>query len=303
MSKLKWKVHHMPDQGGRVVIITGATSGLGKEATKVFANKNAHVMLAVRNVQKGESVAKEIKQVFPAASMDVRMLDLSSLRSVKSFADEVTTAYSQLDVLINNAGVMACPFSRTEDGFEIQMGVNHLGHFALTGYLMPLLQDTTGSRIVATSSIAHRRGNIDFDDLNWEKRPYVTGKAYGDSKLANLYFTFELARKLNGVTNAPMVTAAHPGWTSTDLQRHSLPFRMLNPIFSQSVEQGVLPTLRAAIDPGAQPGDYFGPSGFMEMKGSPIIVKSSAMSQNVSHAKRLWELSEEQTDIRYGKII
>ena len=299
MSKSKWNANNMPDQKHRLVIITGATSGLGKEAAQVFASKHADVVLAVRNVQKGESVAAEIRKAFPDAKIDVRMLDLNSLRSVKSFADDVMAAYSQLDILINNAGVMACPFSKTEDGFEIQMGVNHLGHFALTGHLMPLLKKTKGSRIVATSSIAHRQGNIDFDDINWERRPYVTGKAYGDSKIANLYFAYELARKLKGDSNAPMVTAAHPGWTSTDLQRHSFMFRMLNPIFSQNVENGVLPTLRAAIDEHAQSGDYFGPAGFMEMKGSPIVVKSNEMSQNEANAKRLWDLSEEMTGIRF----
>ena len=300
MSKSKWNNSNIPDQKGKVVIITGATSGLGKEATKVFASKHATVVMAVRNTKKGERVAKEINDTFPNSNIVVRKLDLSSLSSVKSFADDIRASYSQLDILINNAGVMACPFSKTEDGLEIQMGVNHLGHFALTGHLMPLLKKTKASRIVATSSIAHRQGDIDFDDINWETRKYVTGKAYGDSKLANLYFAYELARKLKGDSDAPMVTAAHPGWTSTDLQRHSLLFRVLNPIFSQTVEFGVLPTLRAAIDDNAQAGDFFGPSGFMEMKGSPVVVKSNEMSCNEANAKRLWDLSEKLTGIRYG---
>jgi NAD(P)-dependent dehydrogenase (short-subunit alcohol dehydrogenase family) len=155
---------------------------------------------------------------------------------------------------------MACPYSKTKDGFEIQMGVNHLGHFALTGLLMPLLISTPDSRVVATSSIAHKSGNIDLDDINWEKREYKTSNAYGDSKLANLYFAYELARKYKENSNIPLVTAAHPGWTSTQLQRHSLFYRVLNPFFSQNVEKGVLPTLRAAIDMNAKSGDYFGPS-------------------------------------------
>lgn len=299
MSTSKWSDQNIPDQTGKVVIITGATSGLGEEAAKVLAGKQATVVMAVRNTQKGAQVAQEIKQDFPNSTIDVRKLDLSRLSSITAFAEEIIASYSQLDILINNAGVMACPFSTTEDGFEIQMGVNHLGHFALTGLLMPLLKQTKGSRIVATSSIAHQQGNIDFEDLNWENRKYVTGKAYGDSKIANLYFAFELARKLKEDPNAPTVTAAHPGWTSTDLQRHSLMFRILNPIFSQNVQKGVLPTLRAAIDDKAQSGEYYGPSGFMEMKGWPVVVKSNALSKDEAKAKRLWEMSETLTGIRY----
>ncbi len=299
MAKSKWNSNNIPNQKDTIVIITGATSGLGKEATKVLSGKNATVVMAVRNIEKGKNVAKEISQTFPNAIIDVRKLELNSLKSIQTFAEGVKSSYDHLDILINNAGVMACPFSKTEDGFEIQMGVNHLGHFALTGHLMPLLKKTKAARIVATSSVAHRQGNIDFDDINWKKRTYDTGKAYGDSKLANLYFTYELAKKLQGDSAAPIVTAAHPGWTSTDLQRHSLFFRVLNPIFSQNVENGVLPTLRAAIDEVAKPGDYYGPSGFMEAKGSPILVQSNKMSHHETNAKRLWDLSEEMTSVRY----
>ena len=299
MAKSKWNTSNIQNQENRIVIITGASSGLGKEATKILAGKNATVVMAVRNTQKAESVAQQITKEFPNSKIDVRKLELNSLNSIKTFAQGIKSSYGQLDVLINNAGVMACPFSKTEDGFEIQMGVNHLGHFALTGHLLPLMKKTKGSRIVATSSIAHRQGDIDFEDLDWAKRKYVTGKAYGDSKIANLYFAYELARKFKSDPNAPMVTAAHPGWTTTDLQRHSLMFRMLNPIFSQNVENGVLPTLRAALDDNAQSGDYFGPSGFMEMKGAPVVVKSNDKSKDEVSAKRLWDLSEELTNIRY----
>ena len=299
MSKSKWNSSNIPNQAGRVVIVTGATSGLGKEASLVLASKGATVIMAVRNTNKGEVVAKEIAKSFPEAKIDVREMDLNSLKSVKEFAKGVSESYDHLDILINNAGVMACPFSKTEDDFEIQMGVNHLGHFALTGLLMPLLKKTKDSRIVATSSIAHRQGNIDFEDINWEKRKYVTGKAYGDSKIANLYFAYELTRKLKGDVDAPLVTAAHPGWTSTDLQRHSLMFRVLNPIFSQNVENGTLPTLRAAIDSNAQSGEYYGPGGFMEMKGAPVVVKSNELSYNEDNAKQLWDLSEKMTGVQY----
>jgi NAD(P)-dependent dehydrogenase (short-subunit alcohol dehydrogenase family) len=299
MAKSKWNTNNIPNLEGKVAIITGATSGLGKEAAKVLSSKGAKVIMAVRNTKKGDTVVQEIKDVIPNASIDVRKLDLDSLKSVKEFSDGVSASYDRLDILINNAGVMACPFSKTTDGFEIQMGVNHLGHFALTGHLMPLLKKTKDSRIVATSSIAHRQGNINFDDINWADREYATGKAYGDSKIANLYFTYELARKLKGDPNAPKVTAAHPGWTSTDLQRHSLVFRILNPIFSQKVENGVLPTLRAAVDEDAKSGDYYGPAGFQEMKGAPVVVKSNELSHNEANAKRLWEVSEKMTGVKY----
>jgi NAD(P)-dependent dehydrogenase (short-subunit alcohol dehydrogenase family) len=295
----KWNASNIPDQVGRVVIITGATSGLGKEATKILASKNATVIMAIRNTQKGEEVATEFKKDMPTAKIEVRKLDLGSLASVKSFSEQLLADYNRLDILINNAGVMMCPFSKTEDGFEIQMGTNHLGHFALTGLLMPLLKNTKGARIVATSSIAHLQGNIDFEDINWEKRKYNTTKAYSDSKIANLYFAYELARKLKDDPNAPLVTAAHPGYTRTELQRHSLFWRIMNPIMGQGVEQGALPTLRAATDQNANPGDFFGPSGFQELKGAPIIVKSTKMSNNEVNAKRLWDLSEKLTGIEF----
>lgn len=299
MAKSQWDNSNIPNQEGKIVIITGATSGLGKQATKVLAEKGATVIMAVRNIEKGKKVVQEIKQAHPAATIEVRKLDLGSLKSVRDFSDGFNTNYDRLDILINNAGVMACPFSKTEDGFEIQMGVNHLGHFALTGLLMPLLKKTNNSRIVATSSAAHYQGNINFDDLNWENRKYRTTQAYSDSKIANLYFTYELARKFEGDANAPLVTVAHPGWTSTELQRHAGMFKALNPIFSQNVEMGTLPTLRAAIDETAKQGDYYGPKGFMEMKGYPKVVKSNKRSHDKAKAKKLWELSEQMTGVNY----
>jgi NAD(P)-dependent dehydrogenase (short-subunit alcohol dehydrogenase family) len=299
MAKRKWDNNSIPNQSGRVVIVTGSTSGLGKQAAKVLAGKGATVVMAVRNTQKGNTVVQEIQQTHPNAKVDVRKLDLSSLKSIHDFSEDFNTNYNRLDILINNAGVMACPFATTEDGFEIQMGVNHLGHFALTGLVMPKLKSTKDSRIVATSSMAHNQGNINFDDINWKNRSYKTWNAYGDSKIANLYFTYELARKLKGEENAPLVTAAHPGWTATELQRNSSMAKILNPLFSQNVEMGTLPTLRAAIDETAKQGDYYGPKGFMEMRGYPKVVKSNALSHNASNAKRLWELSEQLTGIQY----
>ncbi len=299
MSKANWNSNNIPDLKGKVVIVTGATSGLGKEATKILAQKNATVIVAVRNTQKAETVVQEIKQMNPKAKIDTKEMDLNSLESVKRFADKVLSSYDRLDVLINNAGIMACPFDKTEEGFEIQMGTNHLGHFALTGLLMPLLEKTKNARIVATSSIGHRAGNIDFQDINWGKRKYNSNKAYADSKLANLYFAYHLAEKLKAENKDIKVTAAHPGWTRTDLQKHSLMMRMLNPLFSQGPDQGVLPTLRAAFDPNANSGEYFGPSRFFEMHGSPIVVKSNVRSHDAEAAKKLWDISETLTNIKF----
>ncbi len=299
MSKSKWNSNNISDQNGRVIIITGSTSGIGKEAARVLAGKNATIILAVRNIEKGGLVAEEICGEFPSADVTVQSLDLTDLKSVQDFATSFIKKYDRLDVLINNAGIMMCPYSKTKDGFEIQMGTNHMGHFALTGQLLPLLKKTNGSRIVVLSSVGHRMGNIDFSDINWEKRKYNTQNAYADSKLANLYFAYELADKLENEEKAPMVTAAHPGWTRTELQRHAGMARFLNNFFSQGVERGALPTLRAAVDENAKSGDYFGPSGFMEMQGSPVKVKSNKRSHDVNAARELWKLSEKLTGTKY----
>jgi NAD(P)-dependent dehydrogenase (short-subunit alcohol dehydrogenase family) len=299
MKKSKWSSQDIPSQQGRIILITGATSGLGKEAAKVLASKGATVVMAVRNTHKGEAVAKQISADFPNAKVDIRALDLGSLASVKSFAKVILSEYDKIDVLINNAGVMMCPYSKTEDGFEIQMGVNHLGHFALTGLLMPLLMRTKGSRVVATSSIAHKSGYINFDDINWEARKYKTTKAYSDSKLANLYFMYELASKFKGDENAPTVTTSHPGWTKTELDRHSGLASFIGNIVAQTVEMGTLPTLRAATDLDAKSGDYFGPAGVMEMRGHPVLVPSTELARNTENAKKLWNMSEQLTGVNY----
>jgi NAD(P)-dependent dehydrogenase (short-subunit alcohol dehydrogenase family) len=299
MSQTKWDASRITDQKGRVIIVTGSTSGIGKETARVLARKNGIVILAVRNAKKGETVAGEIRQEYAAADVSVRELDLSSLESVSAFAKGIDRDYDRLDLLINNAGVMMCPYSTTQDGFEIQMGTNHLGHFALTGLLMPLLKKTGGSRIVALSSGAHALGNIDLSDLNWVTRNYNTQRAYGDSKLANLYFTYELARRLESNGDNPRVTAAHPGWTATDLQRHSGLMRFANLFFAQNVEMGALPTLRAAFDDGAEQGDFFGPEGMFHMRGHPVSHDSSKLSHDREIARRLWDASEELTGVRF----
>jgi len=294
-----WSSTDIPNQKGKTIIITGATSGLGKEATKVLTQKNANVIMAVRNAEKAQRVAKLILKEVPNASIEIRNLDLGSLASIRAFANGIQKDLKQLDVLINNAGIMMCPYSKTEDGFEIQMGTNHLGHFALTGLLLPLLKSTTGSRIVATSSMAHKTGDVNFDDLNWESRKYNTNKAYSDSKLANLYFMYELVNKLSSDKDAPTVTCAHPGWTKTELDRHSGIASFLGNIVAQKVNMGTLPSLRAATDEQAVSGNYFGPKGIMEMRGFPVLVPSNKMSHSKENAKKLWELSEQLTFVKY----
>lgn len=299
MSNKKWNTQDIPDQKGKVVIITGATSGLGKEAAKVFAEKGATVIMPVRNAEKAKSVLEEILKLYPSSKIVIKSLDLSSLNSIKLFADDFLKSYNQLDILINNAGIMYCPYSKTQDGFEMQMGTNHLGPYALTAQLMPLLMKTANSRIINTASLAHLTGNIDFEDINWENRKYKTMQAYADSKIANLYFHYELAKKLKGQNNAPLVVAAHPGWTKTELDRHIGIVGIISSIIGQKAEKGVLPTLRAATDPNAISGDYFGPDGFREMRGNPVKVKSNAMSLNAQKAEQLWTLSEKLTGIKY----
>jgi NAD(P)-dependent dehydrogenase (short-subunit alcohol dehydrogenase family) len=299
MSNQHWDATKIPDQKGKVIIVTGSTSGIGKEAVKVIAGKNAKVIMAVRNVDKGKEVVNVIKKEFKKAEIDVRKLDLSNLNSIRAFANLIKEDYDRLDILINNAGIMFSPYSKTVDGFENQFGTNHLGHFALTGLLMPLLKKTEGSRIVVLSSTGHTMGNLNFEDLNWETRKYNTQKAYCDSKLSNLYFTYELARRLNKEGDHPRITAAHPGWTATDLQKHSALMRGLNKLFAQHVNMGVLPILRAAFDEDAKAGEFYGPSGIMNLRGYPVEHQSNKLSYDETISRELWKRSEEMTGIKF----
>jgi len=300
MKRENWNESNIPDQSGKIFIVTGSTSGLGKEIATVLARKNATVIMAVRNIKKAESVANEILTENKNAKIDTQELDLTSLESVKNFSHQIIKKYKTLDCLINNAGIMACPYSKTKDGFEIQMSTNHLGHFALTGQLISLLKKTPNSRVVNVSSIAHTSGNIDFGDLNWEKRKYRTWSAYSDTKLANLYFTYELSRKLGEDKGNPIILASHPGWTATDLQRFSGVANFMNIFLGQKVNIGALGGLRAATDPTAKSNDYFGSPSMGGMKGYPVLVKSNELSYNTDNAKKLWKLSEELTGVRYG---
>ena len=298
MKKQKWTTENIPDLSGKTAVVTGANSGIGFETARVLASKGARVVLTARSSEKGEGAVDEIMQQDPDANVSWMELDLSDLASVKQFAKDFPSTNDALDILVNNAGVMAPPYSKTKDGFELQLGTNHFGHFALTGLLMPLLQKSDEARVVTVSSMAHHRGNLDFDDLNWEKRDYSPMAAYSDSKIANLYFTYELARKLEG-TNV-IAVAAHPGWTQTNLQKHNKFFSYMNPFVSQKPDMGALPSLRAATDEHVQNGDYYGPDGKAEIKGHPIRVISNELSHSESIAKKLWQISEDATGVAYS---
>lgn len=299
MKTLKWTTKNIPNQTGKIAVVTGANSGIGFEAAKALAKKHAEVILAVRNIEKGEEAYLSIKAECENAKLQVMELDLSSLVLIRKFTNEFKSVYNKLDILINNAGVMVPPYGNTEDGFELQLGINHLGHFALTAQLFDFMQKSNSPRIVNVSSAAHKIGNLNFEDLNWTKRKYNDWKAYGDSKIANLYFTFELKRKLEKLDSKVVVTSCHPGWTKTNLQQNSGFSSFLNPFFAQKPEMGVLPTLRAAIDRDVQNGDFYGPNGFFEMKGYPVLVKPNELSRNVEIAEHLWKVSEELTNIKF----
>ena len=295
----QWDSRLMLDQSGKVVIITGAGSGLGFETARLLAGKHARVVMAVRNTAKGREAAARIKKEYPKADVDVVQLDLADLASVRKFVKDFRKSYSRLDLLINNAGVMAPPYGKTADGFELQFGTNHLGHFALTLLLLDMLKKVPGSRVVTVSSGAHAFGMLDFEDLNWEKRRYNAWQAYGDSKLANLYFTRELQRRLDGEDADVLAVAAHPGWAATELQRHQWWVRLLNGLFAQSPGMGALPTLYAATAPDVHGSEYFGPDGKGQMRGYPVKVQSNKRSRDMAVAGRLWDVSEEMTGVRW----
>lgn len=295
-----WTADEIEDLTGKTTIVTGANSGIGFETARALALKGAHVVMACRNLEGGEEAASMIRYESPEASVEVMMLDLADLASVRGFAEEITGKFSSLDILCNNAGVMMIPERlETVDGYEMQFAINHLGHFALTGLLLDLLRRVPGSRVVTVSSSGHRFGNPDFDDLN-AKKSYKPSNAYSLSKLANLLFTYELQRRLDDAGVDMIVAASHPGWTGTNLQRHAPILRFMNRFVSQKPDMGALPSLYAATAPDVQGGDYFGPSRFMEMRGYPKMVKSSKTSHDEEIAGRLWETSEGLTGVRYA---
>ncbi|MFQ5569174.1 MAG: oxidoreductase [Rhodothermales bacterium] len=296
-----WTFDDIPDQAGRIAVVTGANSGIGYETARMLATRGAHVVMACRSLDKADAARTRIVNDLPDASLQVMALDLSSLASVRAFAVAFQAQHDRLDLLINNAGVMVPPYSTTKEGFELQFGTNHLGHFALTGLLLPLINRTRQARIVTVSSEAHRFGKIDFDNLNAEKG-YAPWPFYGQSKLANLLFTYELQRRLEAAGHTTLSVAAHPGWTATNLQQHDGRVRFLNRFFAMTPEQGALPTLFAATAPSVSGGTFFGPDGFLEMKGYPAQVRSSRRSHDRAVAVRLWDVSEQMTGVRFEEV-
>jgi len=304
-----WTAADLPDLSGKIIVITGGNSGIGFQAAREFAHKGAQVVLACRNVEKAQAAAAQIERGHPQAAVQTLQLDLADLKSVRDFARAFHARYRRLDVLCNNAGVMALPYRKTADGFEMQFGTNHLGHFALTGLLLDLLLGTGGARVVTTSSSAHRMGYMRFDDLQSE-RDYWEWLAYGQSKLANLLFAFELQRKADRAGVRLISAACHPGYAATNLQSAGPRMRgfwpmewameFANLMFAQSAAKGALPMLYAAAAPEVEGGDYIGPDGLGELRGHPIKVSCSSAARDAASAARLWELSEELTGVRYS---
>jgi len=293
---MKWTTDNMPSQAGKTAIVTGGNSGIGLEAAKALAAKGAQVVLACRDQGRGEDACARIRRDMPDASVTWMGLDLADLASIGRFAQEFLDTHPRLDILVNNAGVMVPPRSRTADGFEIQMGVNHLGHFALTGLLLERLMLSDDPRLVVVSSSAHKLGRINLADLGWSNRCYCAWRAYGDSKLANLYFLNELNRRYGG--GKLKAVAVHPGWTGTSLQRTSC-LRRFNCLFAMKPWQGALPTLYAATSGEVQSGQFIGPDGCMEAKGYPTVVEQSYRARDRHMAESLWEESSRLTGVRF----
>ena len=293
-----------PSQQGKIAIVTGANIGLGYETVIGLAKKGAKVIMACRNIQKAETARKEILEKVPGAGLEILQLDLGDLSSVRAFAKAYTDKYDSLDLLINNAGIMIPPFSKTKDGFESQMGVNYFGHFLLTSLLFPLLNKTPESRVVTLSSIAHRNGKIQFDNLHAEQK-YSKMGAYGQSKLACLMFAYELQRRIDASGSKVLSLAAHPCVSNTNLGQHMSKWlvAIAMPIFSffiHSPENAALPTLYAALGTDVNGGEYFGPTGYNEMKGKPGKVQSKPHAHDKEVAKKLWAVSEELTGEKFS---
>ena len=309
---MAWTTSDMPDMTGRIVVVTGANSGLGYETSRAFAGRGAQVFMACRTAAKAEDARRRIVAEHAAASVELMTLDLASLASVRRFADELVKRTQKLDLLVNNAGVMALPRRETEDGFEMQLGTNHFGHFALTGLVMPLLLAAPEARVVTVSSGAHKGGRINFDDLHG-KTSYRRWMAYCQSKIANLLFMYELERRLRRAKARAISVGCHPGYAATELQGAGAKMEgsafmerimeLSNALFSQDAAMGALPTLYAATSPDVQGGDYIGPDGFMELWGHPKKVPTVARARDEEVAAQLWKVSEDATGVRYDSFL
>ncbi|WP_372480148.1 oxidoreductase [Halomicrobium sp. HM KBTZ05] len=303
-----WTARDMPSLDDRTVVVTGANSGIGYEATKAFARRGATVVMACRSTERGERAAREIDRSVANADLDVMACDLADLDAVADFAEAFTSAYDELHVLCNNAGVMALPRGETADGFERQLGINHLGHFALTGHLLDTLAATDGARVVTQSSGAHQNGEIDFEDLQGE-RSYGRWSAYSQSKLANVLFGYELDRRADEAGIDVTSVVCHPGYADSDLQRRAgeagagaigaAIAQAANALVAQSAAQGALPMLYAATHDEISGGEYVGPGGLLHMRGAPAVQDSSARSYNTATASKLWHVSEDLTGVEY----
>ncbi len=302
-----WTTNNMPDQTGKIFAVTGANSGLGFETTKALAEKGATVVMACRNMEKGEQAQNQVLAAVPNAQLDLMPLDLGDLSSVRDFANAYTEKYNQLDGLINNAGLMAVPQQQTVDGFEMQLGVNHLGHFALTGLLMDQLLDTPSSRVVSVSSFAAYNGEIHLDDLHMTQN-YTRYSAYSQSKLANVLFAFELNERLQAAGANVTSLVAHPGYSNTSLQSNTaeysgnplerIMYSITNTVLAQSQAKGALPQLYAATAPDAKGGVFYGPN-FFGIRGTPTTVRVPESAENTHIRRRLWEESTRLTGVRY----
>jgi protochlorophyllide reductase len=306
-----WTANDIPDLHGHIALVTGANSGLGMETTKALAAKGAHVIMACRSAERGRIARDAVKKQLPGASLDLVALDLASLASIRDFAAQVQRSYERLDLLFNNAGIMAIPQRDTKDGFEMQFGTNHLGHFALTGLLLPTLLATSQSRVITTTSLARRAGKVDFDDIN-HQRSYGRWSAYGQSKTANLLFAFELQSRLTRAGATTISVAAHPGYANTNLQSttateagssiEQITYKVLGSILGQPQSMGVLPQLYAGTALTIFGGELIGPGGFLGIQGYPKVEVQAQKEYDHAAAERLWQISVELTGVDFASL-
>lgn len=306
MIKKNWTIEDIPDLQGKIIIVTGGNSGLGLASVKALAAKRAEVIMACRSVQRGNEARKLLLKDQPKAKIKVMELDLSNFWSIRMFAGDFKKDYNQLDILLNNAGVMMTPYTQTKDGVELQQSTNYFGHYALTGLLLDMLAATPGSRVVNVSSLAHKTGTMNFKNLLYEKgRGYTPYKAYSRSKLENLLFTFELQRFFVKNKIDCKAVVAHPGVSYTNLFNNAAPkwiraiMRPAVKSFMQPAEMGALPGLRASVDPGVKGAEFFGPNGKMQVKGHPVQVRAAANAYNKENAQQLWDFSERITGVMF----